>query len=431
MRSSTLRTENGAAEAGFRRSQYAGRFRNLEGSGYTKRVTERLYYRDSYLVDFDAAVLERADDGRRVYLDRTAFYPTSGGQPFDTGRLGEVEVVDVVDEGERIAHVVRAPVAGDRIRGRIDWSRRFDHMQQHTGQHLLSAVIAERFGHETVSVHFGRESSTLDLTTAGLSHDDVIEAERLANRAVTDNRPVTVVFEDAAAATGLRKPSDREGIIRIVTIDGLDRSACGGTHVRATGEIGPILIRKVERVRQVTRLEFLCGERAIRRARTDADLLAALATAHSAAAEELPALLEAQRAELKAGLAARRELDEAVARYRARELYASIAPDARGRRVAIVREAHGPAERLRPLSQAFASLPQAVFIGIVEQPPSILLAVAQDAGIDAGKQLKSALEAAGGRGGGNPRLAQGTVKERAGLDTAVERVINAGEAGHA
>ena len=398
----------------------------MEGSGYTKRVTDRLYYLDAYLVDFDAAVVDRGDGGRRVYLDRTAFYPTSGGQPFDTGRLGEVDVVDVVDEGERIAHVVSAPVVGDQLRGRIDWARRFDHMQQHTGQHLLSAVIAERFGHETVSVHFGRESSTLDLTTAGLSLDHVVEAERLVNRAVTDNRAVTVAFEEAAAAAGLRKPSDRQGTIRIVTIEGLDRSACGGTHVRATGEIGAILIRKVERVRRVTRLEFLCGERAVRRARTDADLLTGLAAANSAAAEELPALLEAQRAELKAGTAERRELEETVAGFRARELYASITADARGRRVAMVREPQGPIERLRPLSQAFASFPGAVFIGLVGQPPSILLTVAADAGIDAGKQLKAALEAAGGRGGGNQRSAQGTVKDLAGLDAVVERVVNAG-----
>jgi len=296
-------------------------------------------------------------------------------------------------------------------------------MQQHTGQHLLSAVLAERFGHDTVSVHFGRESSTLDLTAASLSHDHIVEAERLANRAVTDNRPVTVEFEEAAAATGLRKPSDRQGIIRIVTIEGLDRSACGGTHVRATGELGAIVIRKADRVRQVTRLEFLCGERAVRRARIDADLLTGLAAAHSAAAEELPGLLEAQRAELKAGAAARRELEETVAGFRARELYGSITPDARGRRIAIVREADGPIERLRPLSQAFASLPHAVFIGLVEQPPSILLAAAADAGLDAGKQLKSALEAVGGRGGGNARSAQGTVKERASLDVVLERVV--------
>ncbi|MGH7514641.1 MAG: alanyl-tRNA editing protein [Gemmatimonadales bacterium] len=386
-------------------------------------MTERLYYHDAYLADFDATVVDRADDGRRVYLNRTAFYPASGGQPFDTGRLGESDVVDVVDEGERIAHLLAGPVAGDRVRGLVDWPRRFDHMQQHTGQHLLSAVIADRFGHETVSVHFGRDSSTLDLAAAALPPDRVAEVERLANRRVTENRPVTVEFDDASRAIGLRKPTDRQGTIRIVTIDGVDRSACGGTHVRATGEIGAILIRKVERVKQLVRLEFLCGERAVRRARADADLLSGIAASHSAAADELPALLESQRAELKAATAARRELEDAVAGFRARELYASVAPDARGRRVAIVREAQGPIERLRALGQAYAALPAAVFIGMVESPPALLVAAGTDVGMDAGRVLKAALEARGGRGGGNARSAQGTVQDVADLEPVLASLL--------
>ncbi len=386
-------------------------------------MTDRLYYTDAYLTAFDAVVVARADGGRRVYLDRTAFYPTSGGQPFDTGRLGGAEVIDVVEEGDRIAHLLASPVEGDRLDGRIDWPRRFDHMQQHTGQHLLSAVIAERFGHATVSVHFGRESSTLDLDTDTLSHDRVVEAEALANAAVTENRPIGVSFESAGATTGLRKASDRQGTLRIVTIEGVDRSACGGTHVRATGEIGAILIRKVERVKQHVRLEFLCGARAIRRARADTDLLAGLAAAQSAAAEELPALLEAQRAELKAGAAARRELEEAVAGYRARELHASLPPDAHGRRIAVVRDAHGPVERLRALAQAFSGLPGGVFIGVGVEPCALLVAAAADTEMDAGSVLKAALEASGGRGGGSPRLAQGSVKDPAALDAAVAAVL--------
>jgi alanyl-tRNA synthetase len=374
-------------------------------------MTDRLYYTDAYLTTFAAAVADRADGGRRIYLDRTAFYPTSGGQPFDTGRLGNAVVVDVIDEGDRIAHVVDAPVAGDRLEGAIDWPRRFDHMQQHTGQHLLSAVIAERFGLATVSVHFGRESATLDLDSAGLTHEQVVEAEALANAVVTENRPVAVSFEDAASAGGLRKATGREGALRIVTIEGLDRSACGGTHVRATGEIGPIAIRKIERVKQQTRLEFLCGRRAVRRARADADLLSAVAAAHSATADELPALLEAQRAELKAGAAARRELEAIVAGFRARELHASIPLDARERRVAVVREAAGPVERLRGLAQAYSGLPGGVFIGAVADPPAVLLATAPETGLDAGRVLKPALEASGGRGGGNARMAQGSVRE--------------------
>lgn len=296
-------------------------------------------------------------------------------------------------------------------------------MQQHTGQHLLSAVIADRFGHATVSVHFGRESATLDLDTGGFVHARAIEAEALANAAVTENRPVHVSFEDADAATGLRKSSDREGTLRVVTIEGLDRTACGGTHVRATGEIGSIRIGKVERVKQLVRLEFLCGARAVRRARADGDLMAGLASAQSATPEELPALLEAQRAELRAGAAARRGLEEALASFRAREVYAATTPDADGRRVAVVREPQGPVECLRSLAQAYSRLRGGVFVGVVEEPAGVILAVAGDAGLDAGRTLKAALAANGGRGGGNARLAQGTVKDPATLDAVMTALL--------
>ena len=229
-------------------------------------MTERLYYTDARLTEFTARVVEVAGD--RVYLDRTAFYPTSGGQLFDVGTLGDARVVDVVDEKERIAHVLEKPARfspNDELTARVDWTRRFDHMQQHTGQHLLSAVFEELFGHKTVSVHFGDESSTLDLDAASLSKDRALKAERRANEVVFENRPVTVTFEDAASAAGLRKEVDRTGDLRIVEIEGLDRSACGGTHVRGTGEIGPVVVRRIEKYKQSTRVEFLCGWRALAR----------------------------------------------------------------------------------------------------------------------------------------------------------------------
>src|ERR1019366_675775 len=212
------------------------------------RMTERLYYTDARLVEFTARVVEVAGD--RVYLDRTAFYPTSGGQLFDVGTIGDARVVDVVDEKERIAHVLEKPARcapNDEVQARVDWPRRFDHMQQHTGQHLLSAVFDELFGHKTVSVHFGDESSTLDLDIASLSKDRALMAERRANEVVFENRAVRVTFEDAAGARGLRKEVDRTGELRIVEIDGLDRSACGGTHVSGTGEIGPVIVRRIEK----------------------------------------------------------------------------------------------------------------------------------------------------------------------------------------
>jgi alanyl-tRNA synthetase len=371
---------------------------------------DRLYYTDAYLGTFDASVIAAEDAGRRVYLDRTAFYPTSGGQPHDTGRLGGVRVVDVVDEGDRIAHLLDAPLAPGPATGSVDWPRRFDHMQQHTGQHLLSAVLAELYGCATTSVHFGAAGSTLDLDIPALGPDRAVEAEVRANAVVTENRPVEVGFEDAGSAAGLRKTSDREGTLRIVTIRDLDRSACGGTHVRATGEIGPIQIRKVERVRKQVRLEFLCGGRAVRRARADLELLARLAAPYSAAAEELPALLERQRDELRQTLAARREAETALDSRRARELYEAAPADAAGlRRIAMGDEPGMTLERLRGLAQAVTALPGAVFAATKADPPTVLLAVSADAGSDAGRVLRAELERVGGRGGGNPRIAQGSV----------------------
>jgi len=385
-------------------------------------MTERLYYTDSYLREFEADVIDRSDDGTRVSLDRTAFYPASGGQPFDRGWMNDVPVVDVLDEGDRIVHLLGGALASGRITGRIDWERRFDHMQQHTGQHLLSAVIAELFGYATVSVHFGEESSTLDLDTVSITADQVVEAERRANAVVTENRPVHVTFEDADAATGLRKSSERRGTLRIVTIDDLDRSACGGTHVRATGEIGPILIGRAERVKQLVRLEFLCGGRAVGRARRDHDLLARLSGLLTAAPHELPALVESQRAELKRATAERRDLDEQLAGYRAGELYRATPQDARGRRVIVIREPRGSVDRLRMLGQAIAALPGAVFVAAIGEPPTVLLATAADSGVDAGRVLKAALERQGGRGGGSARVAQGSLGTQSALEAVIREV---------
>src|ERR1039458_1298427 len=158
-------------------------------------MTERLYYTDSYLREFRARVVERSGDGRTIYLDRTLFYPTSGGQPFDTGSLGGVAVVDVVDEEERIAHLLAAPLASDgavEVAGAIDWDRRFDHMQQHSGQHLLSAIFQEVFHLHTASFHLGAESSTIDLDGGALDARTLAEAERRGTEPEGANRPPSV-----------------------------------------------------------------------------------------------------------------------------------------------------------------------------------------------------------------------------------------------
>lgn len=385
-------------------------------------MTERLYYTDSYLTEFRARVVERSE-GNRVYLDRSAFYPTSGGQPFDTGFIAGVPVVDVVDEGERIAHLVASPVDSGEVDCRVDWRRRFDHMQQHTGQHLLSAVLAELFGIATVSVHFGAASSTIDVNAPALSADQVRAAELRANERVFENLPVSVVFADSAAELDLRKASTRAGKLRVVSIEGLDRSACGGTHVRATGEIGPVLLRKLDKVRGATRVEFLCGLRAARRARADFEALSQIAQTLSAPLDDAPALVTSRMEALQTSEKDRRRLEEELGAAQGRELYQATAADSQGIRRAIKRLPSGALDPLRAIAQAFCLEPRAVFIGAVEQPPAILLAASPDSGIDAGKVLKTALTEAGGRGGGTPRMAQGSAPSAAALEKAIQAII--------
>jgi alanyl-tRNA synthetase len=389
-------------------------------------MTERLYYTDSYLREFAARIVDRSADGRSVYLDRTAFYPASGGQPCDTGTIAGVPVVAVADEDERVAHHLAAPLDAGPVDCIINWDRRFDHMQQHTGQHLLSAVFEELFGLHTAGFHLGAESSTIDLEGGAVEPRAVLEAERRANQIVFENRPVAVRFERAAEAQGLRKPSDREGDLRIVAIEGLDRSACGGTHVRATGEIGPVLIRKLDRVRQTVRVEFLCGGRALRRARADYEALSRIAQLFSAALEEAPAMVAAQLEAARASDKARRKLELDLAAYQGKELYETTPPGPDGFRRVSRRVERGTLEELRALAQNFTARPKAVFVAALADPPSVLLAASEDAGIDAGKALKAALTECGGRGGGNARIAQGSVAEPALVERVLEKLQAAG-----
>lgn len=392
------------------------------------RMTQRLYYTDAYLTEFTATVVDRDTEGTRVYLGESAFYPTSGGQPHDVGTLGEIDVVDVIDEEERVAHVLASPIGADAIDrpiiGRIDWTRRYDHMQQHTGQHLLSAVFEDLFGARTVSVHFGAEYSTLDLDAELVTRDQLMKVESRANAIVSEARPVTVAFEDAATATGLRKPSDRPGLLRIVTIDALDRSACGGTHVRSTAEIGAVLLRSVEKIRKATRIEFVCGQRAIRRARRDYESLGRIAASLTSSIDEAASVVGAQSERLKELDGTRRKLEKELASFRVREHYNAATPGASGVRTIIVRDATS-IDELRTLAQAALSLPKVVVVGALASPASVLIAASEDSGVDAGKALKEKLAAVGGRGGGSPRMAQGSVPDPAALERVVEELRTA------
>jgi alanyl-tRNA synthetase len=381
-------------------------------------LTDRLYYRDPYLRSFDAKIIEA--QANTVYLDRTAFYPTSGGQPFDRGTLGGIAVADVIDEGDRIAHVLESPLNAADARGEIDWPRRFDHMQQHSGQHLLSAVLAELYDIPTLSFHLGEDSSTIDVGASSLEPPQLARTVARANEVVFENRPVSISFEDSSDALGLRKPSERDGILRIISIQDLDRSACGGTHVRSTGEIGPVLIRKLEKIRGNLRIEFLCGMRAVRRASADYETLAQIGRAFSAPVDELPDLVRTQTERAVETEKSRKRLAAELARLQGRDLYVATEPLASGLRLAVRRAPIS--EELRVLAQSFVAGPRAVFLDVCEDPPSLLLAASKDAGISAGEFVKSAVTAAGGRGGGNPAMAQGSVPTREAIEQVAREI---------
>ena len=354
----------------------------------------RLYHDNAYATSFEAHVTESKEEGRRVYLDRTAFYPTSGGQLHDLGTLNGVAVLDVVDEDDgRIAHVLAGPLTGTTVEGEIDWGRRFDHMQQHSGQHLLSAVTP----HLTVGVHLGLETSTVDLAAERL---DLTALEGRANAEVFRNRAVAVTYEDAETAVGLRKATERTGTIRIVTMEGLDRSACGGTHVRATGEIGPIWIRKTEKIRGNLRVHFLCGNRALRAMRAEREQLEAALAGQAEAAKE------ADKRAQKLGLE--------LAGYRGRELYGHGA----------LQVVEGPIDDAsRALANAFLAQGPGTLLFVSQEPAAVMLASNL---VHCGNTLKPLLMAEGGRGGGSANLAQGSLPTAEGV-RAVRATLGFGE----
>jgi alanyl-tRNA synthetase len=384
-------------------------------------MTGRLYYDDAYLTRFEARIVDRGCDACEVYLDRTAFYPTSGGQPFDTGTINGVSVIDVLEEGERILHRVAKPVNRESVECQVDWRRRFDHMQQHSGQHLLSAVFVELFGAQTVSFHLGAGVSTIDLERASLSAEQLRAAESRANELVTQNQPLSVSYEDAEQAAGLRGESKRAGTLRIVGIGDYDRSACGGTHVRSTGEIGAILLRKTEKVRDTLRVEFRCGRRAIEQARSDYDALDACARVFSSALEDAPGLVAAQQEKLAAADRDRKRLTRELGSLKGRELYRQTEAGPNGLRVFVRQEEQGPiADEIRAEAQAFVEGEKAAYVCTASKPALLLVAVSKDSGLHAGNLARETLQAAGGRGGGNPQLAQGSLPGADAVNQAVD-----------
>jgi alanyl-tRNA synthetase len=415
---------------------------------------ERLYYADSALTQFTATVTDIRERSRtggaslwQVALDRSAFYPTSGGQPHDTGTLTatapsgarlDAAITDVEeDEQGEVWHLTPKPLlAGTQIEGRIDWARRLDHMQQHSGQHLLSALFYQELSALTVSFHLGDAISTIDLDTESMEPAQLVHIEQLANRIVAEARPMahrSVSAEDAErllAAGTVRKLPPRAGDIRLVVIAGktaaagaiaeeiapvndLDVNACGGTHVGSTSQIGAVLLRGTERIRQSVRVSFLCGNRAIAAARADDSLLSQLGREFSVGRPDLPAALARMKAEAKAGAKERQALREDLANYHAARL---IVEDPPQNDLRIVRRIFPDrdAEYIKLLASRVArAAPHTIALLASTQqqqaPATVVVACSQEFGRDAGEMLRTALATFSGRGGGSATLAQGLV----------------------
>jgi alanyl-tRNA synthetase len=379
--------------------------------------SERLYYTDTYLIEFDAVVRDVEPSGDRwmVTLDRTAFYPTSGGQPFDVGTLAEPDepaatVLEVTDrEDGTIVHLVDRPLEKNaRVRGHVDWHRRFDHMQQHTGQHLLSGAFERQVQARTVSFHLGAESSTIDLDKE-VTADQLAAVEAAANIVVWEDREISVRFVTAheAGKLPLRKDPTRTGDLRIVEIENYDLSACGGTHVNRTGAIGTIAIAGAERFKGGTRVEFVCGGRALRAYRALREAVTAGVRLASVLPHELPSAIEKLQAANRSQQKALEALQDRLAKFEA----ASLA--ARGRKVGgVTLIADAPAEwdaaGLKKLATAVAADPGRIAILMTaESPAQVVVARSQDVNIDAGEILQHVLAQFGGKGGGRGAVAQG------------------------
>jgi alanyl-tRNA synthetase len=396
-------------------------------------MTTRLYYTDPYLQTFDATVarVDRTPERLSVILDRTAFYPTSGGQPFDLGTLADRRVVDVVDEEDgTISHHLEAradaapPAVGATVHGEIDWPRRFDHMQQHTGQHVLSAAIVRVCRARTVSFHLGAAASTIDLDRE-LSKAEIAAADAEANRIVWEDRPVAIRFATAeeAAALPLRKEPVRGGTLRLIDVEGFDLSACGGTHVARSGAIGIIAVASWERFKGGQRLEFLCGGRALGRWRSFRDTIVSSVRLLSVLPEEIPATVERMQGDAREQKRAAAALQTELARFRAREL-AEAAESIDGT-AAVLRAVDADANGLKGLATAVAAASHSVVVVLVSttRPALVVAARSSTAAVSAQQIIATLTGKFGGRGGGKPELAQA-----GGVNAAPEEILAAARA---
>lgn len=401
-------------------------------------MTERLYYRDPFLYEFEGEVVEvvpagKIDARHGVILDRTAFYPTSGGQVYDTGWLADdagirkrVVQVEETEDG-RVVHYLeaeKAPQKGSRVRGLIDDARRRDHMQQHSGQHVLSAAFVRLFEMPTLSFHMGNETCSIDLDAPQLRSEQIVEAEQLANQIVQENRTVAIKFvrREDVAGLGLRKiPVVDKAELRLIDIQDFDLTACGGTHVHGTGQIGCILLRKVEKVRQGWRVEFVAGQRAVGIARKDYAALTEAAGLFSAQLWDVPQQVRKLIEDMKTSRKAGEHMLEELSEFQAAKILAET-PAAAGKKIVAKVYGDRDAAGIKLLAQKLTRLESNVvaLLGSAAGQPALVFAQSSNGVADLGVLLKELLAKFGGRGGGGKDFAQGGLAKAESVKAAIE-----------
>ncbi|HTU34965.1 MAG TPA: DHHA1 domain-containing protein [Candidatus Acidoferrum sp.] len=395
-------------------------------------MTERLYYHDSFLREFEAKLVSCEPDPRanadrwRVVLDRTAFYPTSGGQPHDIGKLGGADVVEVADseDGHDVVHYTTAALPVGTVQGTIHWPLRIDHMQQHTGQHILSAAFVELFQFPTVSFHLGKEASTIDLQAPSIVPRHLEEAERRANEIIFDDRIVTVRFGTAEelAEAGIRKKVDRQGILRAVEIEGFDRQPCGGTHLARTGQAGVLLLRKLERRRDTRRVEFVCGFRALTTAHGDFSALTQAASLLSCGLADVPPSVTKILEERRSLHSSTKRMEDRLADLEARELLSKHGSAGSPGAICVdtVLDDATPAY-LALLAAKLTAQANVIALLASRMAGHIVFAQTKGGAADMGAMLREALSAFGGKGGGTKDFAQGKTPNPADAERILQR----------
>jgi alanyl-tRNA synthetase len=395
--------------------------------------THRIYYDDAYVKEFDARVVHCellppdvnagiTAQALGLVLDRTAFYPTSGGQPNDLGKIGDANVLDVRDDGDEIIHLVDRRPGSPDVLGCIHWPRRFDHMQQHSGQHLLSAMFQVRFGRPTVSFHLGADFCTIDLRGPE-PLDEILEgAERAANKIIFEDRPLTVRYGTAEdlAELGVRKEVEREGILRAIEIEGADLQPCGGTHVKSTGQIGTLLVRRCTKMRQDWRVEFVCGARAERAARQDFLRLRAAAEKLNCAPEELVAAAERAVSERDANFKRTRALLDRLAEIEAAQAVREAAPNSEGLRIIHKVFKDVEPEFLGHFATQVAKAERSIALIARSGCGHVFFAQHPTSGKDMNALLKEVLAKVGGKGGGTRDFARGRLGDTTQAEKALE-----------